>query len=142
MYFCSVFVKMWFCKILRQFMRTLYFCKLLYMFWAVTPPIIRSTYKFNYSNWHWPNFGKCGVWSQLKMRGMDRTVCGTFRFTTRNMWSRNIINCTQSHLVGQLLTLTYVIILTNLVIRDLVDWKHIQLYTTSTQRPTWRWPCN
>ena len=24
MYFCSVFVKIWFCKILRQFIRTLY----------------------------------------------------------------------------------------------------------------------
>jgi len=27
----------------------LYFCKLLYMFWVVTPPIIRSTYNCNYS---------------------------------------------------------------------------------------------
>ena len=49
----------------------LYFCKLLYMFRVVTPPIIRSTYSCNYSIWHWSNFGKCSVWSQLKMRGMD-----------------------------------------------------------------------
>jgi len=39
----------------------LYFCKLLYMFRVVTPPIIRSTYKCNYSIWHWANFGKCSV---------------------------------------------------------------------------------
>ena len=31
----------------------LYFCKLLYMFQVVTPPIIRSTYNCNYSIWHW-----------------------------------------------------------------------------------------
>jgi hypothetical protein len=33
----------------------LYFCKLLYMFWVVTPPIIRSTYNCNYNIWHWSN---------------------------------------------------------------------------------------
>jgi len=49
----------------------LYFCKLLYMFRVVTPPIIRSTCNFNYSIWHWSNFGKYSVWSQLKMRGTD-----------------------------------------------------------------------
>jgi len=38
--------------------------------------------------------------------------------------------------------MTCIIILTNLVIRDLVDRKHIQLYTTHTQRSAWRWPCN
>jgi hypothetical protein len=48
----------------------LHFCKLLYMFWVVTPPIIRSIYNCNYSTWHWSNFRKCIVWSQLKMRGM------------------------------------------------------------------------
>jgi len=48
----------------------LYFCKLLYMFRVVTPPIIRSTYNCNYSIWHWSNFGKCSVWSQLKMRAI------------------------------------------------------------------------
>ena len=31
----------------------LYFCKLLYMFWVVTPPIIRSTYNCNCSIWQW-----------------------------------------------------------------------------------------
>jgi len=31
----------------------LYFCKLLYLFRVVTPPIIRSTYNCNYSIWHW-----------------------------------------------------------------------------------------
>jgi hypothetical protein len=56
----------------------LYFCKLLYMFRVVTPPIIRSTYNCNYSIWHWYNFGKCSIWSQLKMRGMDRTVSAIF----------------------------------------------------------------
>jgi hypothetical protein len=49
----------------------IYFCKLLYMFRMVSPPIIRSTYNCNHSTWHWSNFGKCSVWSQLKMRGMD-----------------------------------------------------------------------
>jgi len=43
----------------------LYFCKLFYMFRVVNPPIIRSTYSCNYSIWHWSNFGKCSVWSQL-----------------------------------------------------------------------------
>ena len=33
----------------------LYFCKLLYMFLVVTPPIIRSTYNCNCSIWHWSN---------------------------------------------------------------------------------------
>jgi len=35
--------------------------EMLYMFWVVTPPIIRSTYNCNYSIWHWSNFGKCSV---------------------------------------------------------------------------------
>jgi hypothetical protein len=33
----------------------LHFCKLLYMFWVATPPIIRSTYNCNYSIWRWSN---------------------------------------------------------------------------------------
>jgi hypothetical protein len=33
----------------------LYFCKLLYMFRVVTPPIIRSTYNCNYSIWYCSN---------------------------------------------------------------------------------------
>jgi hypothetical protein len=33
----------------------LYFCKVLYMFRVTLPPIIRSTYKCNYSIWHWSN---------------------------------------------------------------------------------------
>jgi hypothetical protein len=44
----------------------LYFCKLLYMFRVVTPPIVRSTYNCNYSIWHWSNFGQCSAWSQLR----------------------------------------------------------------------------
>jgi len=39
----------------------LYFCKLLYMFRVVTPPIISSTYNCNDNIWHWSNFGKCSV---------------------------------------------------------------------------------
>ena len=57
----------------------LYSCKLLYKFWVVTPPITRSTYNCNYSICHWSNFGKCSVWCQLKMRGVDPTVSATFR---------------------------------------------------------------
>jgi hypothetical protein len=48
----------------------LYFCKLFYMFRVVTPPIIRSPYNCNYIIWHWPDFGKCSVWNQLKMGSM------------------------------------------------------------------------
>jgi hypothetical protein len=33
----------------------LYFCKLLYIFRVVTPPIVRSTYNYTYSTWHWSN---------------------------------------------------------------------------------------
>jgi hypothetical protein len=33
----------------------LYFCKLLYMFRVVNPPIIRRTYKCNHTIWHWSN---------------------------------------------------------------------------------------
>jgi hypothetical protein len=35
--------------------RLLYFCKLLYMFRVVTPPIIRNTYNCNCSIWYWSN---------------------------------------------------------------------------------------
>jgi len=57
----------------------LYFCRLLCMFRVVTSPIIKSTYNCNYSIWQWSNFGKCGVWNQLKMRVMDSTVSANFR---------------------------------------------------------------
>jgi len=41
----------------------LYFCKLLYMFRAVTPPIIRSTYNCNYNIWHCSNsLGYLPLW--------------------------------------------------------------------------------
>jgi len=33
----------------------LYFCKLLFIFRVVTPPIIRSTYNCNYCTWHCSN---------------------------------------------------------------------------------------
>ena len=58
------------------FYSLLYFCKLLYMFRVVTPPITRSTYSYNcnYNIWHWSSFGKCSVLSQLKMRGMDPSL--------------------------------------------------------------------
>jgi hypothetical protein len=150
----------------------LYIRKLLYMFRVVTPAIIRSTYNCNYSIWHWSNFGKCGVWNQLKMRVSatfrdlrsklrtllcylpqskildlrSREVAETVGSITlifnrlhtlhfpkfdqcqmlqsnysymcswcwvelpaerRRAVYRNIINCTQSHLVGQLLTLIH-----------------------------------
>jgi hypothetical protein len=52
----------------------LYFCKLLYIFRVVTPPIIRSIHNCNYIIWHWSNFEKYSVWSQLKMRGMDPSL--------------------------------------------------------------------
>jgi len=29
-----------------------------------------------------------------------------------------------------------------IVIRDLVNWKHYQLYTPPTQRSAWKWPYN
>ena len=81
----TMYSLLYFCKLLYMFrvvtppiIRSTYNCnysiwhwKLLYMFRVVTPPIIRSTYNCNYSIWHWSNVGKCSVWSQLKMRGMD-----------------------------------------------------------------------
>jgi hypothetical protein len=33
----------------------LYFYKLLYIFRVVNPPIVRSTYNFIYTIWHWSN---------------------------------------------------------------------------------------
>jgi hypothetical protein len=133
----------------------LYLCKLLYMFRIITPPIIRSTYNCNYSIWHWSNFGKCSVWSQIRMRGMDPTSlvpsailwsrkvaetgpylssladfthyifrsltsarCCKYSYMCSRWWVelqpetcravyRNIINCIQLRLVGQLLTLIH-----------------------------------
>ena len=64
----------------------LYFCKLLYMFRVVTPPIIRSTYNCNYSIWHWSNFRKCSVWSQLKMRVMDPSLLPSAIVGVDNYW--------------------------------------------------------
>jgi len=52
------------------------------MFQVVTPPIIRSTCDCNYSIWHWSNFRKCGVWSQLKMLMRYGPVSATFRNRT------------------------------------------------------------
>jgi hypothetical protein len=93
----------------------LYFFTLLYMFRVVTPPIIRSTYNSNYNIWHWSNFGKCSVWSQLNMRVMDpsdqtsRSLtsarCCNYSYMCSWWWVelppetctavyRNIINCT------------------------------------------------
>ena len=138
---------------------------MLYMFRVVTPPIISSTYNCNYSIWHWSNFGKCSVWSQLQTSGMDQSLlpsaivvdlelpvptplrsrkvtemgpyrssvadfthcifrsltsarCCNYRYICSLWWVelrpetcravyRNIINCTWSHLVGQLLALIH-----------------------------------
>jgi len=73
----------------------LYFCKLLYMFPVVPPPIIRSTYNCNYNIWYWSNFGKCSVWSQLKMRGMDSSLlpsaCSCWKLTASSNYTSNIL---------------------------------------------------
>jgi hypothetical protein len=53
----------------------LYFCKPLYMFRVVTPPIIRSTYNCNYTIWHCSRW-----WVELPPE-------------TRRADYRNIINC-------------------------------------------------
>jgi hypothetical protein len=82
----------------------LYFCKLLYMFRVVTPPIIRSTYNCNYSIWHWSNFGECSVWSQLKMRVMDRTVSATFRDCGRTPETCWAVNKRQDNKMGNCCT--------------------------------------
>jgi len=50
----------------------LYFCKLLYMFRVVTPPIIRSIYNCNYSIWHWSNYPCC---LPLWWRGWNFRCC-------------------------------------------------------------------
>jgi len=49
----------------------LYFCKLLYMFRVVTPPIIRSTYNCNYSIWHRSN---CNEYNMCQMSDAVITV--------------------------------------------------------------------
>jgi len=46
----------------------LHFCKLLYMFRVVTPPIIRSTYNCNYCIWHWSN---CLCYLPLRWRSWN-----------------------------------------------------------------------
>jgi hypothetical protein len=79
----------------------LYFCKLLYMFRVVIPPIIRSTYNCNYSIWHWSNrlcyipllWGIWNWWVELPSE--------TCRAVYRNTCIRH---CVKSHFVGQLLT--------------------------------------
>jgi len=85
----------------------LYFCKLIYMFWVVTPPIFRSTYNCNYSIWHWSN-RLCYLalsWSSWDFRdGLTSTRCCNYSYICSWRWVelppktcrsvyRNIINC-------------------------------------------------
>jgi hypothetical protein len=112
----------------------LYFCKLLYMLRVVTPPIIRSTYNRNYSIWHWSN-RPCYVplwwrgWNgssssnlftiaEGSRDGLTRARCCNYGYMCSWWWMelppetcravyKNILNCIQSHLVGQLLTLIH-----------------------------------
>jgi len=108
----------------------LYFCKLLYMFRVVTPPIIRSTYNRNYSIWHWSNrLCYLPLWwrgwncrsnlstiAERSRDGLTSARCCNYGYMCSWWWVelppatcravyKNIINCIQSHLVGQLLTL-------------------------------------
>jgi hypothetical protein len=69
------------------------FCKLLYMFRVVTLPIIRSTCNCNYGIWHWSNFGKCSVWSQLKMGPYLSSLAD---FTHCIFWSLTSARCCNS----------------------------------------------
>ena len=103
----------------------LYFCKLLCMFWVVIPPIIRSTYNCNYSIWHWSNRlrylplswsgSNCSMTAEGSRDGLTSARCRDYSYMCSWWWVesppktcravyRNIIDCTWSHLVGQLLT--------------------------------------
>jgi hypothetical protein len=53
----------------------LYFCKLLYMFRMLIPPIIRSTCNCNYSIWHWSN---CLYYLPLSWRSWNCVPSSTF----------------------------------------------------------------
>jgi len=101
------------------------------MFRAVTPPIIRSTYNCNYSIWHWSNrlwyFPLWWSWNgssnfttiaEGSRDGLTSARCRNYSYMCSWWWVElppetcsavysNIINCIQSHLVGQLLTLTH-----------------------------------
>jgi hypothetical protein len=103
----------------------LYFCKLLYMFRVVAPPIIRSTYTCNYSIWHCrSNFSTIAGGTR---DDLTSARCCNYSYMCSWWWVelptetcravyRNIINRVWSHVVGQLLTLylvfTYIIITT------------------------------
>jgi len=95
----------------------LYFCKLLYMFRVVTPPIIRSTYNCNYSIWHWSlALERSSNFSTIAEGGRDGLTsarCCNYSYKCSWWWMelppktcrtvyRSIINCIQSHLVGHL----------------------------------------
>jgi len=72
----------------------LYFCKMLYMFRAVPPPIIRSKYNCNYSIWHGSN-RFCNL--LLSRRSWNSKECSRWWVKvppeTCRAVHRNIINC-------------------------------------------------
>jgi len=97
------------------------------MFRVVTPPIIRSTYNCNYSTWHWSNrlcylplswrswSSNSTMTAEGSRDGLTSARCYNYSYKCSWWWVelpletywavyRNIINCIQSHLVGQLLT--------------------------------------
>jgi hypothetical protein len=63
---------------------SLYLYKLLYLFRAVTPPIIKSTYNCNYGIWHWSNFEKCSV---CIFRSLTSARCCNYSYTSSWWWS-------------------------------------------------------
>ena len=84
----------------------LFFCKLLYTFRVVTPPIIESKYNCNYSIWHWSNHLSSN-WSTIAECSRDSLTsvrCCNYSYMCSWWWVqlpprtcrevyRNIINC-------------------------------------------------
>jgi hypothetical protein len=111
----------------------LYFCKLLYLFRVVTPPIIRSTYNCNYSIWHWSNFGKCSVWSQLKISVMLLRVSMYFTLSSET-FIINDLKINNSHKTDTSRFLSNEHTATNLTFKNRASY--VRVYGTGVPLPS------
>ena len=72
----------------------LYFCKLLYMFRSVTPPIIRSTYNCNHNIWHCSNrrcylpllWSSCSTTTERSWDGLTNARCYDYSYMCSWWW--------------------------------------------------------
>ena len=91
---------------------SLHFCKLLYMFLVVIPPVISSTYNCNYNIWHWSyrlwNSSNCSTIAEGTRDGLTSARCCNCSYMCSWWWVdlppetcravyRNIINCIYSN---------------------------------------------